>query len=132
MTTATATKRPNARQREILVEAIAAADEARELAAALREAEKKREATESEALAVLRHIGGPVRVKDETGEIRSIEINESRKFTAGGAREDRLEFAAVHKLKTTSPDCATATLKTLAPEAIAAGVLVPVPCLSID
>lgn len=132
MTTATATKRPNARQREILVEAIAAADEERELAAALREASKARKTAESEAIAVLRQIGGSARVKDEAGELRSIEIDETRKYTATGTREDRLEFAAVHKLKTTSPDCATATLKTLAPEAIAAGLLCPVPCLSID
>lgn len=128
----TATKRPNARQREILVEAIAAADEERELAAALREASKARKTAESEAIAVLRQVGGSARVKDETGEIRSIEIDESRKYTAGGTREDRLSFAAAHRLKVTSPDCTTGTLKTMKSAAIAAGLLVSVPCLAID
>ena len=128
----TATKRPNAKQREILVEAIAAADEERELAAALREASKARKTAESEAIAVLRQVGGSARVKDETGEIRSIAIDETRKFTAGGTREERLKFAEVHRLKVTSPDCTTGTLKTMAAEAIAAGVLCSVPCLAID
>ena len=112
--TTTATKRPNAKQREILVEAIAAADEARRIAAALRDAERARKSAEAEAIAVLRQIGGSVRVKDETGEIRSIGIDDSRKYTAGGTREDRLSFAAAHRLKTTEPDCTTGTLKTMA------------------
>ena len=128
----TATKRPNARQREILVEAIAAADEAREAAEALREAERARRSAEAEALEVLRQIGGSARLKDETGSIRAVEIDEGRKFTAAGSRADRLQFAAVHKLKTTEPDCTTGTLKTMAAEAVAAGLLCPVPCLAID
>ena len=132
MTTATTTRRPNAKQREILVEAIAAADEAKEIAAALREAEKARKAAESEAIAVLRQIGGAVRLKDETGDLRKISIDESRKFTASGTREDRVAFATAHRLKTTAPDCATGTLKTMAAAAIAAGLLRPVPTIAID
>ena len=132
MTTATTTRRPNAKQREILVEAIAAADEERELAAALREASKARKTAEAEAIAVLRQIGGDVRLKDEAGQLRSIAIDESRKFTAGGTREDRLSFARAYGLKTTEPDCTTGTLKTMQSAALAAGVLSAVPCLSID
>ena len=128
----TTTRRPNAKQREVLVDAIAAADEARQLAAALKDAERARKSAESEALAVLRQIGGSVRVKDETGKTRTISIDNARNFTASGTREERLSFARAYGLKTTEPDCSTGTLKTMKSAAIASGVLASVPCIAID
>lgn len=129
----TATKRPNARQLEILRDAIQAAEAAAEAAAELREAEKIWKAAESEALAVLRQIGDePRTIRDEAGRLRRISIDLNRSFRAAGTREQRLEFAELHNLKTTAPDCSTATLKTVAGAAIARGILEPVPRIAIE
>jgi len=129
----TATKRPNARQLEILRDAITAAEAAAEAAKELREAERTWRAAESEALAVLRQIGEEHRtIRDDAGRLRRISIDLTRSFRATGTREERLEFAELHNLKTTKPDCSTATLKTVAGAAIARGILAAVPRIAIE
>ena len=127
------TKRPNQKQLEILRDAITAAEEAAAAAAELRQAEKTWKAAEAEALAVLRQIGDePRTIRDDAGKLRRISIDLTRSFRAIGTREERLEFARVHSLKTTAPDCSTATLKTAAGAAIARGILEAVPRIAIE
>jgi hypothetical protein len=127
------TKRPNQKQLEILRDAIQAAEAAAEAAAELREAERTWRAAEAEALAVLRQIGDePRTIRDDSGKLRRLSIDLTRSFRAAGTREDRLQFAELHNLKTTAPDCSTATLKTMAGAAIARGILEPVPRIAIE
>jgi len=127
------TKRPNQKQLEILRDAIQAAEAAAEAAKELREAERTWRAAEAEALAVLRQIGDePRTIRDDAGRLRRISIDLTRSFRAIGTREERLEFARVHSLKTTAPDCSTATLKTAAGAAIARGILEAVPRIAIE
>jgi len=127
------TKRPNQKQLEILRDAIQAAEAAAEAAKELREAERTWRAAEAEALAVLRQIGDePRTIRDDAGRLRRISIDETRSYKAIGTREERLEFAELHNLKTTAPDCSTATLKTMSGAAIARGILEAVPRIAIE
>ena len=129
----TQAKRPNARQLEILRDAITAAEEAAAAAAELRQAEKTWKAAEAEALAVLRQLGRQTgTIRDDTGRLRRLSIDLTRSFRAAGTREDRLQFAELHNLKTTAPDCSTATLKTMSDAAIARGILEVVPRIAIE
>ena len=129
----TTTKRPNARQLEILRDVVQASEAAAEAAKELREAEKAWKTAEAEALAVLRQIGGePRTIRDDAGSLRKISIDVTRSFKAIGTREDRIEFATLHGLKITEPDCSTATLKTLKGAAIARGLLEVVPRILIE
>jgi len=129
----TQAKRPNARQLEILRDAITAAEAAADAAKELREAERAWKAAESEALAVLRQIGDePRTIRDDSGKLRRLSIDLTRSFRAAGTREERLEFAELHNLKTTAPDCSTATLKTMSGAAIARGILEAVPRIAIE
>lgn len=129
----TTTKRPNARQLEILRDVVQASEAASEAAKELRLAEKEFKAAESEALAVLRLIGGgPRTIRGDSGSLRTISIDLTRSYRATGTREDRLQFAESHGLKTTLPDCATSTLKTMPAAAIARGILEAVPRILIE
>ena len=116
-------------QRETLQELLRAAAKATAAAAALKAAQKELETAERAALPILSE---PQRIKDENGTTRTISIILDKSYTRGGTTESRLSFARAYGLKTTEPDCTTGTLKTMKSAAIAAGVLVPVPCIVID
>ena len=129
-TTTTTTKRLTQAQREKLQELLNANWVARVAAAALRQAEKDLESAEQAALPIL--ADGPRTIRDEDGNTRRIEIRLDKSYTASGTAAQRVQFAKTHGLKISAPDCSTSALKTRVSEAIAAGILVPVPKIIID
>ena len=127
--TTTTTKRITQTQRETLQELLRASAAAA-AAAALNAAQKKLEAAERAALPILKD--GPRTIRDEGGTARTILVSLSKSYTASGTASQRVQFAKTHGLKISAPDCSTSALKTRVSEAIAAGILVPVPKIIID
>ena len=128
--TTTTTKRITQTQRETLQELLRASAAAAAAAAALNAAQKKLEAAERAALPILKD--GPRTIRDEGGTARTILVSLSKSYTASGTAAQRVQFAQLYGLRISAPDCSTSALKTRVSEAIAAGILVPVPKIIID
>ena len=117
-------------QRETLQELLRASAAATAAAAALKAAQKELETAERAALPILE--SEPRTVRDENGTTRTILVSLSKSYTAAGTAAQRVQFAKEHGLSISTPDCSTAALKSVASEAMAAGLLVPVPKIVID
>jgi hypothetical protein len=131
MTTTTTTKtRLTQAQRETLQELLRASAAATAAAAALKEAKTELENAELAALPILED--EPRTIRDEDGTTRTILVSLSKSYTAAGTAAQRVRFAKEHGLNISAPDCSTAALKTVASDAMAAGLLVPVPKIVID
>ena len=129
MSTTTKTRLTQA-QRETLQELLRAAAKAKAAAAALKEAKDELENAERAAFPIVE--AEPQRIRDEDGLLRTIAIRSDKSFSAAGTAAQRVQFAKTHGLKISAPDCSTSALKTRVSEAIAAGILVPVPKIIID
>lgn len=117
-------------QRETLQELLRAAAKAKAAAAALKTAKDELENAERAAFEIVE--AEPQTIKDENGILRTICVSLSKSYTAAGTAAQRVSFAKQHGLSISQPDCSTAALKTVASEAMAAGILIPVPKIVID
>lgn len=117
-------------QRETLQELLRAAAKAKAAAAALKEAKDELENAERAAFPIVE--AEQRSIKDENGIPRTICVSLSKSYTATGTAAQRVRFAKEHGLSISQPDCSTAALKTLAAEAMAEGLLLPVPKIVID
>lgn len=125
----TTTKRITQAQRETLQELLRAADALTAAAAEMKAAEKELENAERAALPILED--EPRTIRDENGTPRTISVSLDKSFTRGGTTEERIEFAREHGLQVSPEDVTTSALKRVAAEAMAEGLLVPVPKIVI-
>ena len=128
MSTTTKTRLTQA-QRETLQELLRAAAKAKAASAKLKTAMDELENAERAAMEILSE---PRTIRDDEGTPRTILVSLSKSYTAAGTAAQRVQFAKEHGLRISQPDCSTAALKTVAAEAMAEGLLVPVPKIVID